>query len=185
MLPGRRGEEAVAVEIPVYREERPAGALRLRREGERTAVEMECALDRSGLFRGFLRCSRGEVGLGVLEPKGERLVLRRMLLNGELEPLGRPMSGEMRLSFPFREAGRWRSAAPGEPLLADRALQKELDGTAGVLWRREGGGRYLAVPFRAGGPFPLTALFCFARIREIDGGTYAVFRLDSHGNPQL
>ena len=39
------------MEIPVYREERPAGALRLRREGERTAVEMECALDRSGLVR--------------------------------------------------------------------------------------------------------------------------------------
>ena len=173
------------MEIPVYREGRPAGVLRLWRDGERTGAEMDCDMDPSGLFRGFLQCGRGEVPLGVLEPKNGRLALRRRLLTAELDRLGQPVAGEMRLSFPFQKAPHWQKVSRGEPFFRNAALQRELERTEGALECRERGCRCLAIPFRAGGAFPLAALFCFARVEQIDGGAYAVFRFDSQGRPLM
>ena len=43
----------------------------------------------------------------------------------------------------------------------------------------------LALPWRAGGEFPLTPLFCFARLERLDGGDWLVFSFNSRGCPMF
>ena len=40
-------------------------------------------------------------------------------------------------------------------------------------------------PYDPARPFPLTPLFCFARIRRIGSRDYAVFAFDDRGDPTL
>ncbi|MDE6456331.1 MAG: hypothetical protein K2L38_10615, partial [Dysosmobacter sp.] len=49
--------------------------------------------------------------------------------------------------------------------------------------RRAGPGRYLALPYDKGKPFPLTTLFCFARLRSIGEETYVVYAFDGQDRP--
>ncbi len=174
------------MELPVYCEGARAGRLRLAEAGEqRLVAEMAVGRDDRGLFRGFLICRRGEVPLGVLEPRGGELRLRRMLLRRELEQLGEPVEGQMRLSFAFREEGGWRPLEQPGDFFTRPPFQGRLEGGEGLLWRRAGEGKWLAVPYRADRPFPLTDLFCFARIRTISGRAYAVFAFDGRERPVL
>ena len=48
----------------------------------------------------------------------------------------------------------------------------------GALCRRVGRRRYLALPFREDGPFPLTGLFCLASVRTLRGREWAIFALE-------
>lgn len=48
----------------------------------------------------------------------------------------------------------------------------------GSLCRREGRRVRLAAPYDREGPFPLTELFCLARIRAMDGGLWAEYRFE-------
>ena len=46
------------------------------------------------------------------------------------------------------------------------------------MCRREGRQLRLALPYGEDRPFPLTELFCLARIRAMDGGLWAEYRFE-------
>ena len=68
------------------------------------------------------------------------------------------------------------------PVVDAVALFAQADGytegaLTGALARTEGDVTYLAVPLRAGEPFPLMPIFCFGEPEQIDGADYLVFKL--------
>ena len=89
------------MEYPVFYRERQMGEAAVTDQGGRTQVEVSCRRDNGGLFRAYLLCERGEYPLGVLEPKGEHMGLRRTVRTGELQALGAIWRGELRMSYAF------------------------------------------------------------------------------------
>ena len=67
----------------------------------------------------------------------------------------------------------------GEPLLARAA------GGGRALYRPEPEGFSLAFPYAETRAFPLTPLFCFARVERMNGEFYAVFPFWPGGCPRL
>ncbi len=173
------------MEYPVVYAGASAGKVRLTEEGSRVCLEMDCPGNDSGLFRGFLICRGGELPLGVLEPKGQRLYLRRLLYRAELERLGAPVRGELRLSFPFRRQEGWQRVEDPRRFFRRTAFGQGLEAVEDALWCEARGLRYLALPFDCRRPFLLSCLFCFARIHEIGGRSYAVFAFDQEENPVM
>ena len=167
------------MEYPVLLEGEQVGTAEVTEEGERLAVTLRCREDGRGLFRGYLVCPGGEVPLGLLEPRDRGLWLQRRLLREELRPLGRPR--EVRLGMTFAFAGDWQDLRDPAPFAA--AAGEELSGD--LLWRRAGGLRQLALPYDPARPFPLTRLFCFARIMTIRGRRYAVYAFDGENRPRM
>ena len=149
--------------------------------------------DKKGLYKGWLTGPYGRALLGTFVPEGGALKLARTVSVAELERQGAwpPRGGEAVLAYSFQTERPSRTVPPGwswvehparlmgEPLLAQAA------GGGGALLRREEGGFLLAYPFRPDRPFPLTPLFCFARIQELDGKRYAAFPFRPGGCPRL
>ena len=173
------------MDYPVYCGQERAGTVRLTEEPGRVRAELRCRRDLSGLFRSFLLGAAGELPLGVLAPEGESLTLRRVLSAREVAALGPIRRGEMRLSFSFRREAEWRRLEEGERPLPRESPAAALEGTRGALWRERRGHGQLAVPFDSRRPFPLPALFCFARVDRIGGELYAVFTFDAGGSPVM
>ena len=96
--------------------------------------------------------------------------------------MGRLQWGELRPAHPA-EPGDWLPAA-GE-LFRSPWLREQLQNAAGVLTRQAAGRRYVALPYDAGRPFPLPALFCLARVCRIGGRDYVVYAFDSGERPVL
>ena len=84
--------------------------------------------------------------------------------------------------YPLKGDGRtlW-----GKSFFEDEALDRELASISGALWRAEQGRRILALPYAPDRPFPLTALFCFAKPVCICGKEYVIYCLDANGRPIL
>ena len=173
------------MEYPVYCNRRPVGRVCLEEEPGRTRVEMLCRRDNSGLFRGYLIGEQGEWALGVLEPGEKGLEACRYLTAEGRAAIGRPRWGEMRLSFPFRAEEGWRALEEPRRFFRRSEFGLGLEEAEGALWRESRGLRLLALPFDNRRPFLLSTLFCFARIREIDGRAYAVFAFDQEENPVM
>ena len=173
------------MEYPVYCGQTLAGRVYLRENSGRLQAEMVCRRDDSGLFRGWLVGERGELALGVLAPEAEGLCARRLLPEDWRAVLGEVLRGEMRLSFPFRAEEGWRKVEEPRRFFRCSAFGLGLGEIEGALWRESRGLRLLALPFDNRRPFLLSALFCFARIREIDGKAYAVFAFDQEENPVM
>ena len=152
---------------------------------DKFVVRGEGPLDRTGLFRGCLICRDGEKILGVLEPKGERLRLCRMLLREEVQALGPAERGELRLSFAFRQEQGWQILPCPEQFFHRAPFGQALQGREGALWRESRGLRLLALPFDSAHPFPLTSLFCFAQVSEIQGRRFVVFAFDAEERPVM
>ena len=167
------------------------GWLEVREEGGRAVCAARLPDDGRGLYRCWLLGSAGKVPLGPFLPEGGELRLSRTL---EIPALARqgvwpPVGGEAALTWAARPARRigpppgwtWEprpAALLGEPLL--RAAVKE----GGALLRREGEGFSLAWPFRPDEPFPLTPLFCFARVEELVGAPHLVIPFRPGGCPR-
>lgn len=149
--------------------------------------------NKKGLYKGWLVGPGGKVLLGAFVPEQGALRLSRTMSIAELERQGAwpPTGGEAVLAYAVRRerekpslpAGWSRIAEParlmGEPLLA-RAWE---GGEA--LFCKDEQGFLLARRFRTDRPFPLTPLFCFAQIRELDGAPYVVFPFRPGGCPRL
>lgn len=140
-----------------------------------TCFSAECRLPGGGLWCVWLVGERGEVRLGVVEPRGETAEIRRRFSDRMTAPLGRILRGELR---PAAGAG----TEAWEPLrcaaIRTLWLRRQLQELGGVLTRQTDCGRALAAPYDPGRPFPLPSLFCFASIRQIGGASYAVFVFD-------
>ena len=167
------------------------GWLEVREEGGRAVCAARLPDDGRGLYRCWLLGPAGRVPLGAFLPEGGELRLSRTL---EVPALARqgawpPVGGEAALTWAARPARHaapppgwtWepRPAAPlGEPLLREAA------GDRGALLRREGEGFSLAWPFRPEEPFPLTPLFCFARVEKLAGAPHLVIPFRPGGCPR-
>ena len=157
-----------------------------------------------GLYRGYLLGPSGRMELGTLMPEGETLALRRCLSLERLREKGcwPPTGGEAVLSYAFGTGDAnqanppapsghskrpWRKTQqlgwlfPHDPLLAREAEQL---GT-GYLCRCPGGAFCLAFPWRGGGAFPLTPVFCFGQVRGLFGQAHTVFHFRADGHPAL
>ena len=169
---------------PVLYQGEQVGEVTLTAQGGRTQAAMSCRRDNTGLFRGYLLCEKGEYPLGVLEPQGASMSLRRTVRTGELHALGAVWRGELRLSYAFPRKGGWEALEDaGAFFQRDGLLARQAAGLQGGLWRREGEARLLALPYDPEQPFPLPSLFCFARIQEIQGRPYVLYRFDGEERP--
>ena len=172
------------MEYPLVYQGEQVGEVALTAQGGRIQAAVECRRDNTGLFRAYLLCERGEYPLGVLEPRGERMGLRRTVRAGELQALGAVRRGEMRMSYGFSRSDGWEALEDAAAFFRrDRQLACQAAGLSGALWRQEGKTRLLALPYAQETPFPLPSLFCFARIRTIRDRAYAVYCFDEEERP--
>lgn len=158
------------------------GELTVEREALYTWFEARCRLPEEGLWCVWVVGGGGELRLGVLEPAGEQAVIRRRFSHRMTEPLGRLLHGEIRPAAGERREA-WTAAPNPEKAFRSPWLQRRLRGLEGALLRQGEEERRLALPYDKKKPFPLTTLFCFARIRRIGDRTYAVFAFDREEHP--
>lgn len=168
--------------FPLLTEGRPAGELITEREGLYTWFSARCPLPGEGLWCAWAVGDRGELRLGVLEPEGGEGAIRRRFSGRLTAPLGRLLRGEVRPAG-VREPETWEPAPAPERLFRAPWLRQRLKGAQGALLRRTGETRCLALPYDPGKPFPLTTLFCFARLRSINGAAYVVYVFDGQDRP--
>lgn len=169
--------------FPLVWRERAVGELSAEREALYTWFDARCRLPGEGLWCAWVVGENGELRLGVLEPAGDRAAIRRRFSDRMTAPLGRLLRGEVRSAAPAAERGDWQSAEEPETLFRAPLLRQRLRGVQGALTRTGQGRRFLALPYDREKPFLLTALFCFARVRRIQGREYAVFAFDEEENP--
>ena len=166
------------------------GWLTVAETGDRAVCTAQLPADGRGLYKCWLIGPEGKALVGTFVPEGGVLKLSRILPVAQLRSCGAwpPQGAEAAMAFSFSEqrpavpAG-WRcepdpARLMGEPLLARAA------GERSALCRREEGGFWLAYPFDPGKPFPLTPLFCFARLERLEGRDYVVFPFRSGGCPR-
>ncbi len=168
--------------FPLLLEGRPAGELTAERQGLYTWFTARCPLP-EGLWCAWAVGDRGELRLGVLEPEGRQGAVLRRRFSGRLTaPLGRLLRGEVRPAG-AKEPEVWEPVPSPEELFRAPWLRQRLKGTQGALTRQAGEVRYLALPYDKRKPFPLTTLFCFARLREIGPSAYVVYAFDGQERP--
>lgn len=74
---------------------------------------------------------------------------------------------------------------PGELPWPDALLRRVYCDSRGAFMRRDGGGFTLAYPLSCRSPFPLPALFCFARAECLGNRGWWVFSFDKSGAPKF
>lgn len=162
------------------------GRLTFREEGIQVRMEAARPDDRRGLYKVWIRGSRGRLLLGTLAPEQGELRLCRRLSRHSLEQSGCwPLTGgEAALAFPFgqKRTGWVRTDHP-EKLLRDGVLRKSAADSAPMLLRQGEAGFRLAARYDSGRPFPLIPLFCMAEVGEIQERPYLIFSFDGEGNP--
>lgn len=165
------------------------GWLNLREEGGRMFCQAQMPDDKTGLYKCWLQGPRGEALLGTFIPEEGGLALTRTLPVGELERQGAwpPCGARAAMVFPFSGGDRlptgWSMEQEPGRLLGEPLLAAAAPGPA--LVRREAYGFMLAYPYKADRPFPLTPLFCFARLERLGGRDYLCFPFRPGGCPRL
>ena len=171
----------------------PGSSLTVREEGARAVFTAELPDDGRGLYKAYLTGAGGQLLLGTLMPDKGKLRLHRGFSVGELRQKGfwPPVGGEARLAFSFAQEALRKPSQPqgwqkeNEParLLGDRLLKQSAGRLERALIRREESGFALAAPWRADGAFPLTPLFCFAKVEMLGKESWAVFHFNEKGCP--
>ena len=161
--------------FPLMWEGRSVGELTLEPEPLYTWFTARCRLPGEGLWCAWAVGDRGELRLGVLEPQGDRAVIRRRFSRTMTAPVGKLLRGEVR---PAGGGGEWEAAPQPETLFRTPWLCRQLRGVSGALTAKAGEKRLLALPYDPAEPFPLPPLFCLARIRTIRGKLYVVYAFD-------
>lgn len=171
--------------IELYCGGRAAGEITLESVGSQIEVRGAMAAPGDGLYRAALLGERGELPLGVMEPGGGQLTLRRRLYRRDVATLGPLLRGEARRSFAFSEQRLWRRTARPGDLFQSRWLRERLADCGTALWRREGERLCVALPYAPARPFPLETLFCLARLERIDGKRWVVYSFDRAEKPLI
>ena len=170
------------------------GYLTCRVRGDQADFYMEARPVRPGLYRGALIGAHGRWDLGLLLPEGGCLRLSRTLWTAALDRAGCwPVTGgEAVLTHAF-PGGPAPSVPPGWKRISDASvyfpddplLARSAGETAGwIVCQGKDGGFSLAAPWEPGAPFPLLPAFCFAQVRRMAGGCWAVFRFRADGRPE-
>lgn len=149
------------------------GHVAVRRQGEETVFTVTARLE-DGLWRIVACGSAGELTLGVLE--GGEQTLHRRFSRSLTDRLGQVESVTARRSAITRMESEWREACSGDvPHLPSLP--------PGAVCCSRGAGHTIAIPWRQGEPFPLTEMFCLARVGSMAGRTWVFYTLNGRGEP--
>ncbi len=161
--------------FPLIWRERPLGEMSVEREALYTWFTVCCRLPEPGLWCAWAVGEQGQLRLGVLEPVNGKLTIRRRFSRRMTEPLGKLVQGELR---PAAGEGTWEPLGNPSAYFHSAYIQNQLRGVEGVRTRQEGSCRYVAIPYDGRRPFPMTAMFCFARAGVVEGRRCIVFALN-------
>ena len=169
-------------QVGVYCNGTLCGEATLRGEGGRVEICAKMNDPGDGLYRAVLEGERGQLSLGVMEPKGGELTLRRRPEWCEVERIGAVRRIRAGCAFTFGQKRVWcETDEPAQlfrsDFLRDRLMPRR------AWWRREQGVLTLAFALREDAPFPLEMLFCFACVERVEGELCAVYRFDMDENP--
>lgn len=145
------------MQYPIIHDGRRIGVLETRREGAYTRFEARCAF-LPGIRRLFLYGGGRSAALGVMQPEGGALVLRRRFSRAAMRAFPAPVE------YAAFE-GEAEAAAPPQP-----AREEKKTAEAEPLFFTEEGVRYLALPCALRRSVP------GVRVREIGGKSYLLFR---------
>ncbi len=163
--------------IPLWCDGVEIGEAALERQPPYTCLRVRMPR-RAGIWCAWAVGDRGEVRIGVLEPKSHEAGITRRFSRQALAPAGTLRRVEL------RREDAWASA--GDPALKTRAFLRQLpEKRPAALARQAGGVRYVAFPRVPDGPFPLPGLFCLARTARLEGREYWVFAFDDQERPVL
>lgn len=168
--------------FPLIWRERTLGELSVEREALYTWFTVWCRLPEPGLWCAWAVGEQGQLRLGVLEPQNGKLTIRRRFSRRMTEPLGKLVQGELR---PAAGETTWEPLGDPAAHFHSAYVQNQLRGVEGVRTRAEGNCRYVAIPYDGRRPFPLTAMFCFARVGTVDGRRCVVFALNEKEWPEV
>jgi len=177
-----RGGDGVD-KVPLLRNGSAAGELTVEREALYTCFSVNCRESGEGLWCAWAVGERGDLRLGVLAPSNGELVLCRRFSTRMTAPVGRILRGEVRAVGEAAEV-EWQPACQPECLFRTPWIRRQLRGAQGVLCGRTSACR-VAIPYDPSRPFPLAAMFCFARICRIGGKRYAVYCFDAGEQPVM
>ena len=164
------------MEREIFADGRAAGTLRTEPDGADTCFSLSCRLG-PGLWRLWAEGTAGRLLLGTLEGGGP-VSLRRRCSDRLVRPVGTVVRG-LAEEVGAARADAWRPAREVPSFHAAAALPE------GALVRRAGSVWLAAVPCAEDAPFPLTELFCLARIETVAGRRCVVFAFDASGWPVL
>ena len=167
---------------PVFYHGTACGEMTVTQEGLYLQFHARAALNGKVIPRIYLKGERGELLLGVAEPAEGGYLLRRRLSVGAVEPLGALQWAQVSVQGEKEDA--WR-ALGGEEVQLCRRYCSVLPPLQNGLFRLHFGVREIAFPCGEGMPFPMTGIFCLARVVKIRGREYAVFSFDQRGEPIL
>lgn len=132
----------------------------LRETGDSVTITVTRPDDRQGLYKAFAVGADGKYPLGTLTPQNGSLSLSRTLRRAALRDAGVwPVQRvECCLSFPFPAPQSAEALFPSDPI-----LRRGFRAAPGARICSTAEGFTLTYPYRPNAPFPLTAIFCFAR----------------------
>lgn len=159
------------------------GTATLREAEGRLEIRGEMPDPGDGLYRAVLVGERGEFSLGVMESKDGVLMLRRKPALCDIARIGAVRHVRAGCSFSFRKKTAWDQTSCPAELFRDKFLSDRLAGQQRAWWRRGPNRLTLAIPLKPDAPFPLEALFCFARTERVEGEVCAVFVFDENETP--
>lgn len=170
------------------------GCLMMSEHGAQVKLTVSRALDQSGLYKAWLRGSGGEYLLGTLSPEGGQLSLTKMVSREILLRAGCwPVTGgRIALAFHFSApkpsqqcTAVWRWEHRPGARLSDPILRESVSNWGSMLIRHTDSGFQLAAPLDPHCPFPITPLFCFGTVENIDGQPHVVYSFDAQGELAL
>ena len=170
---------------PVYRGELICGNVGAEREGLYTRFSARFDGAKGTLYSLLLEGERGTVLLGVPEWRDGSYVLRRTLANRTWEQIGTVDCARL---TERGAAGEKRAAEQDwmrleHPEYFFHRLMPQLASGGTCYWKPTKAGRYLAVPMEKNRPFLLPRYFCFAKVEQLWGRTFAVFFFDADEYP--
>lgn len=167
--------------FPVLRNGEPVGEMMIEQEQLYTWFDIHWTKPDAGIWCAWAIGTDGELRVGVMEPQGQQAVIRRRFSDRMAAPIGKLLRGEIR---PIGETQvSWEKVENPSKVLRTPWLRQSLNGKQKLLYRRGQSYLYLAVPYQPRQPFPLTPLFCFAKLRQINGDRYLQFIFDEKEHP--
>lgn len=159
------------------------GEATVKEEGSRVELCVEMKDPGDGLYRAVLTGERGELSLGVMEPRDGMLTLRRRPEQCEVARVGGGRCVRVGCSFPFGKKRAWTRTDEPARLVCDDFVRQRLMQQPYAWWRRDGEGIFMALPLKMDAPFPLETMFCLARVERVEGELCAVYAFDGEEKP--
>lgn len=164
--------------LKVYCRGECCGEATVKENGCRVEICAEITDPGDGLYRAVLAGERGEVSLGVMEPRNGMLTLRRRPEQCEVARVGGGRCIRVGCSFPFGKRHVWTRTDEPAQLVHDEFLRQRLAQQPCAWWRRSGDEILVALPLKADAPFPLETMFCLARVERVEGELCVVYTID-------